>query len=110
MGISFNYRNITTQEVIDLFPLGILNGHGGDLPRYRGNACQAWAIINGEKRIRLCVHKMVGGELDSDDIIARDYYPLGLNSRVRQVLEWIERKNTGAIFGGSEETFGRPWL
>ena len=38
------------EEVIDFFELGILNAHGGDLPRYRGNACQAWAIINGEER------------------------------------------------------------
>ena len=28
LGISFNYPNIITQEVINLFPLGILNGHG----------------------------------------------------------------------------------
>ena len=38
--------------------------------RYRGNACQAWAILNGEK-ISLCIHKMIGGELDSGDIITR---------------------------------------
>jgi len=45
IGISFNYTNIISQDIIDLFPLGILNTHGGDLPKYRGNACQAWAII-----------------------------------------------------------------
>ena len=37
-------------KVISIFTLGILNAHGGDLPRYRGNACQAWAIINGEEK------------------------------------------------------------
>ena len=30
--------------------VGILNAHGGDLSKYRGNACQAWAILNGEKK------------------------------------------------------------
>lgn len=44
IAVSMNYTGVVPQDVIDLFPLGILNAHGGDLPRYRGNACQAWAI------------------------------------------------------------------
>jgi UDP-4-amino-4-deoxy-L-arabinose formyltransferase/UDP-glucuronic acid dehydrogenase (UDP-4-keto-hexauronic acid decarboxylating) len=51
IAVSINYTGVVPQDVIDLFPLGVLNAHGGDLPRYRGNACQAWAIINGEDRI-----------------------------------------------------------
>ena len=49
IGVSINYTGLIPQSVIDIFPLGLLNSHGGDLPRYRGNACQAWAIINAEK-------------------------------------------------------------
>ena len=41
IGVSVNYPSIISQGIIDLFPFGILNAHGGDLPRYRGNACQA---------------------------------------------------------------------
>jgi UDP-4-amino-4-deoxy-L-arabinose formyltransferase/UDP-glucuronic acid dehydrogenase (UDP-4-keto-hexauronic acid decarboxylating) len=89
IGVSMNYPGILPQSVIDLFPLGVLNVHGGDLPRYRGNACQAWAIINGEESIGLCVHKMIGGELDSGDILARDYINIDHNTKVTQVLEWI---------------------
>ena len=44
-----NYTGIIPQSIIDLFNHGILNIHPGDLPRYRGNACLAWAIINAEK-------------------------------------------------------------
>ena len=61
IAVSINYTGVISQEVIDLFPRGILNAHGGDLPRYRGNACQAWAILNGESKIGLCIHKMIGG-------------------------------------------------
>ena len=68
IAVSINYTGVVPQAVIDTYPLGILNAHGGDLPRYRGNACQAWAILNGEERIGLCIHKMIGGELDSGDI------------------------------------------
>ncbi len=92
VGVSMNYPGIIHQEVIDIFPLGILNAHGGDLPRYRGNACQAWAILNGEKKIGLCVHKMVGGELDSGDIISRDYYRLTQASTVTEAHGWMSSR------------------
>jgi len=89
IGVSYNYTSIIPQSVIDLFSIGILNAHGGDLPRYRGNACQAWAILNGENRVGLCIHKMIGDEIDSGDIIARDYYPLSLNTKVTEVYSWM---------------------
>lgn len=37
IAVSINYTGIVPQEAIDIFPLGILNAHGGDLPRYRVN-------------------------------------------------------------------------
>ena len=92
IGISINFPTIITQNVIDIFPLGILNAHGGDLPRYRGNACQAWAILNGEKRIGLCIHKMVGGELDSGDIIEREYLEIDINTKITKIYEWMSER------------------
>jgi UDP-4-amino-4-deoxy-L-arabinose formyltransferase/UDP-glucuronic acid dehydrogenase (UDP-4-keto-hexauronic acid decarboxylating) len=89
IAVSINYTGVVPQEVIDLYPLGILNAHGGDLPRYRGNACQAWAILNGEKQIGLCVHKMIGGELDSGDIIARDYLSIDPTVKVTRIWDWM---------------------
>lgn len=90
IGLSVNYTGIISKEIIELFPLGILNAHGGDLPRYRGNACQAWAIINGEKEIGLCIHKMIGGELDSGKIISKSYYPLKVESKIGDVYEFFD--------------------
>ncbi len=92
IGVSVNYISIIPQSIINLFPLGILNAHTGDLPRYRGNACQAWAILNGEKRIGLCIHKMIGEELDSGDIIARDYYPVTLDTKVTEIYAWASKQ------------------
>ncbi|WP_271255178.1 methionyl-tRNA formyltransferase [Pseudanabaena sp. Chao 1811] len=92
IGVSLNYTGIIPQSIIDLFSMGILNAHGGDLPRYRGNACQSWAILNGESYVGLCIHKMIGGEIDSGDIIARDYYPLTLNTKVTEVHSWMSEK------------------
>jgi methionyl-tRNA formyltransferase len=92
IALSVNYSGIISSAIINKFRLGILNAHGGDLPRYRGNACQAWAIINGEDKVGLCIHRMIGGELDSGDIIARDYFTLQQNSRVGEVYEWMAKQ------------------
>lgn len=89
IGVSLNYSGVIPQSVIDLFSIGILNAHGGDLPRYRGNACQAWAILNGEEKIGLCIHKMIGGELDSGNIIAREYLAIDHRTKVGEVWEWM---------------------
>lgn len=92
LAVSINYTGVISQEVIDLFPLGILNAHAGDLPRYRGNAPLAWAIINNEKKVGLCIHKMIGGELDSGNIIAKDYLGITICSRVGELFTWIEER------------------
>ena len=97
ISVSVNYTGIISEQIINLFPLGILNAHGGDLPKYRGNACQAWAIINGEERIGLCIHKMIGGELDSGDIISRDYLNINIDTKVGDVWDWM-RQRTPYLF------------
>ncbi len=89
IAISLNYPNIINQEIIDMFPLGILNAHGGDLPRYKGNACQAWAILNGESSIGLCIHRMLGNELDSGDIISRSYLQINDTTKITFVWDWM---------------------
>ena len=88
--LSVNYSGVIPTEIIDLFPLGILNAHLGDLPRYRGNATGAWAIINGEEKVGLCIHKMVGGELDSGDIVCKSYHDNDGNLRIGQLYDWMD--------------------
>ncbi len=87
--VSINYTGVIPESIINLFSIGILNAHGGDLPKYRGNACVAWAIINGEDKIGLCIHKMIGGELDSGNIIERDYYPVTIKTTITEVFNWM---------------------
>lgn len=87
--VSINYSGIIEQEVIDLFSGGILNAHMGDLPRYRGNACQAWAIINGEERMGLCVYKMLGNYLDGGLLIVRKYFDLDITTTITDAWGWL---------------------
>lgn len=89
IAISINYPGIISKKIINLFSLGILNAHGGDLPRYRGNACQAWAIINGENKIGLCIHKMAEN-LDSGDIISREYMHINEKNKIGDIYNWMD--------------------
>jgi methionyl-tRNA formyltransferase len=108
IGVSFNYSGVIPKEITDLFPLGILNAHGGDLPRYRGNACQAWAILNGEDKIGLCIHRMIGGELDSGDIIARDYFAIDHNTKVADAWKWLNQRIPHLFLQATNQLYKDP--
>ena len=90
--LSVNYSGVIPSKVVDYFQYGILNAHAGDLPRYRGNACPAWAIINKETKIGLCIHNMIGGELDSGKIIAREYLPIDITTKVGECYNWMNSR------------------
>jgi methionyl-tRNA formyltransferase len=108
IGISMNFAGILPESLTSRFGIGVLNVHGGDLPRYRGNACQAWAIINGEDHVGLCVHKMVGGELDSGDIMAERRMALGIDTRVGQIWEWIDKTTPELLLEACDRLSGDP--
>ena len=108
IAVSINFTGVVPQSVIDIFPFGVLNAHGGDLPRYRGNACQAWAILNGEERIGLCIHRMIGGELDSGDILAREYLAIDYQTKITQVWEWMAKRTPNLIAEAIEQLVKDP--
>jgi methionyl-tRNA formyltransferase len=68
--VSVNWQYVLPQAFLDLFPLGLLNLHLGNMPDYKGNATVNWAIINGTGEIHANVHKM-SADLDSGDVIVR---------------------------------------
>jgi methionyl-tRNA formyltransferase len=102
IGLSINYVSILNDSHIKLFRLGILNAHGGDLPRYRGNACQAWAILNGESSISLCIHRMVGELVDSGDIINRESISISDKTYIGDVYEWMASRIPEMIVNSAE--------
>ncbi len=91
ISISVNWMTVITAPVISCFKHGILNAHAGDLPRYRGNACINWAILNDELHVGLCIHQMVP-ELDAGPIILRDRFPLHPASYVGDVHDLMKRR------------------
>lgn len=91
LAISMNWPAILNSDVISVFPYGVLNAHPGDLPRYRGNACPNWAMLLGEKKVVLTIHKMAAEELDSGDILAKEQIALGPKTTIGQVYEQLEQ-------------------
>lgn len=90
IGVSINWVSTIKQSHIDLFRLGILNSHHGDLPKYRGNACSNWAIIHNEERITNTIYLMEGDKLDCGRIISQEHYKLDNDVCITDVYKWSE--------------------
>ena len=91
LAVSVNWPTMIPGKVIEMFSLGILNAHAGDLPRYRGNACPNWAILQGEPFIGLCIHQMTP-TLDSGPVIVRDRFALAPDAYIGEVYDWLETR------------------
>ena len=57
--LSVYYRHMIGQRILDLPTLGAFNLHGSLLPKYRGRAPINWAVLHGETRIGMTLHRMV---------------------------------------------------
>jgi methionyl-tRNA formyltransferase len=97
IGVSINWVSVIKQSHVDLFRLGILNSHHGDLPKYRGNACSNWAIINGEEKITNSIHFMEGGKLDCGNIVCQEHFSLNGDKTITDVYKWSE-ESTPTLF------------
>lgn len=86
IAISVNWKFQINESFINLFELGILNLHLGNLPDYKGNATVNWSIVNGENHIYANIHKMVK-EIDEGDIIARRKIEINNKTYVGDVLD-----------------------
>lgn len=91
IAISMNWLTIIGEKVIECFPYGMINAHPGDLPKYRGNACPNWAIINGESRISTTLHLIEPNRLDSGPIILKDHFPMSDSTTIGEIYDYLER-------------------
>jgi methionyl-tRNA formyltransferase len=106
IGISFNWPRVIEEKNIEAFELGILNSHFGDLPRYRGNACPNWAILNGEEKIFNTIHAMEGGKLDCGKVIVQESITNNDTLYIGDFYDWA-RSVVPVSFKKSLELLGR---
>src|SRR5208283_3145700 len=71
-------------KVLALARLGAFNMHGSLLPRYRGRAPINWAVLNGETRIGMTLHRMVK-EPDAAEQAFRKVLPCARCVLARQI-------------------------
>ena len=69
------FPTIFKRPILDIPRLGVLNLHGGPLPKYRGGSPLNWQIINGEKQIGISVIAMNEG-IDTGDILDQAFFEL----------------------------------
>jgi methionyl-tRNA formyltransferase len=107
VAISVNWPTLIRRPACTTPRFGILNAHAGDLPRYRGNACPNWAILNDERHVGLCVHAMDPDALDAGPIYARDWLDLSPDVYIGDVYAWLDR-SIPALFSRAVENLARP--
>jgi methionyl-tRNA formyltransferase len=78
------YGKIFPEELINAFPMGVLNVHYSLLPKYRGATPLETALLDGENETGVTIQKMVK-ELDAGDIIAQEVTPIGKNETAREL-------------------------
>ena len=75
IGVLVAYGKIVPQEVIDLFPHGIINIHPSLLPRHRGSTPLESVILSGEKETGVSVMGLAQA-MDAGPVYAQETVPL----------------------------------
>src|SRR5262245_61109702 len=107
------YGQILSKEVLSIPAQGAINVHGSLLPKYRGAAPIAHAILNGETETGVSIIRMSAG-LDAGDMLAKAAIPISdetageLEAKLAPVgaklaLETIARLRAGPITGEKQD-------
>jgi methionyl-tRNA formyltransferase len=107
------YGQILSKEVLSIPTTGAINVHGSLLPKYRGAAPVAWAILNGEPETGVTIIRMSAG-LDAGDMLAKAAIPIGdetageLEAKLaplgaRLAVETIQRLKAGPVTGEKQD-------
>lgn len=79
-----SFHRILPDDIVGICPF--VNVHYAPLPRLRGRATVNWAILNGEDRAWISVHRLVP-DLDSGGLLLHESVPIGPQDTVTQVYE-----------------------
>jgi methionyl-tRNA formyltransferase len=108
------YGQILSKEVLSIPPLGGINVHASLLPKYRGAAPIAWAIIHGETQSGVTIIRM-SPSLDAGDMLAQEALAIlpgetagELETRLaplgaKLALEVIARLKSGPLTGSKQD-------
>ncbi len=83
--LSFYYRNMIAEDILNVPRLGAFNMHGSLLPKYRGRVPINWAVLNGEQETGATLHHMIK-RADAGDIVDQEAVPIGPEDTARDVF------------------------
>lgn len=86
--LSVYYRNMITSKILALAPLGAFNMHGSLLPKYRGRAPINWAVLHGEGRIGMTLHRMVKSA-DAGAVVDQEGVEIGPRETAEQAFRKV---------------------
>ena len=86
--LSVYYRNMIGTKILALPRLGAWNLHGSLLPKYRGRAPINWAVLHGELRIGMTLHRMVK-RADAGAIVDQEGVALGPRDTAEQAFRKV---------------------
>jgi len=86
--LSVYYRNMISTKVLGLAPRGAFNMHGSLLPKYRGRAPINWAVLHGEPRIGMTLHRMVKSA-DAGAIVDQEGVDIGPRDTAEQAFRKV---------------------
>ena len=86
--LSVYYRQMIGTRILGLARLGAWNIHGSLLPRYRGRAPINWAVLHGEPRIGMTLHRMIN-RADAGAIVDQEGIELGPRDTAEQAFRKV---------------------
>jgi len=86
--LSVYYRHMIGTKILALPPLGAFNMHGSLLPKYRGRAPINWAVLHGESRIGMTLHRMVK-DPDAGAVVDQDGVEIGPRDTAEQAFRKV---------------------
>ena len=90
------FGQILPKAVLDVPRRGSINVHASVLPRYRGAAPIAWAIIRGETETGITTFQMDPG-MDTGDMLLSESTPIGAEETAGELSARLSRMGAGIL-------------
>jgi methionyl-tRNA formyltransferase len=94
--LSFYYRRLLPEEMLEEPPLGAWNMHGSLLPRFRGRAPVNWAVLKGATETGATLHAMTA-RADRGAILDQEPVPIGPDDTAIEVQRRVTTAATAVL-------------
>jgi methionyl-tRNA formyltransferase len=88
VAILIDFGIIVAQDVIDSFPLGIINSHFSILPEWRGADPITFAILSGQKQTGVSLMLLVE-KMDEGPLLAQGHYDISPDETITSLTDYL---------------------